>query len=195
MLMNSQPTKRCFLSYADGHTDRQGALATGEDSSVDFMQQQQWWRRDPTNKQWFFFLSLSLSSAGTNRQTYKQRKSFCSRVTLFLLISCNNNNNNDGEEKTQPNKQWIFFYFFFSSLVQTEEDTDGAIAARVCLSPSFCWFQCNNYGGCRPNKQFPPKHSFLWCCSRQTQREQWSSLQAQFEFKNCDFVFCFFFYP
>jgi hypothetical protein len=42
MLMNSQPTKRCFLSYADGHTDRQGALATGEDSSVDFMQQQQW---------------------------------------------------------------------------------------------------------------------------------------------------------
>jgi hypothetical protein len=27
------------------------------------------------------------------------------------------------------------------------------------------------------------------------QREQWSSLQAQFEFKNCDFVFCFFFYP
>jgi hypothetical protein len=42
MLMNSQPTKRCFLSYADGHTDRRGALAAGEDSSVDFMQQQQW---------------------------------------------------------------------------------------------------------------------------------------------------------
>jgi hypothetical protein len=65
----------------------------------------------PTNSGFSSSLSLSLV-AGTHTQTYRQRRSFCSRVTLFLLISSNNNNNNDGEEETQPNKQWIFYFLF-----------------------------------------------------------------------------------
>ncbi len=162
MLMNSQPTKRCFLSYADRRTDKQGDLAAGEDSSVNFMQQQQWWRRDTTNKQWFFFLSLSLSSCRHTHTDIQTEKELLQQSDT-LSVDFKQQQQQQWWWRRDPTQQTVdfLFSFFFFSLVQTEEDTDGAFAARVCLSPSFCWFQCNNYGGCRPNKQFPPKHSFL----------------------------------